>query len=103
MSFTPFTTVGSRAILSVYNPTATAAVFNVTTFSTSGFLSPASLQGVSVGPHAELTIGLGDEIVRGLQTNDATILFAGAISVALLALLTELVLSGAGRLLEVRT
>jgi osmoprotectant transport system permease protein len=47
--------------------------------------------------------GLGDEIVRGLQTNDATILFAGAITVALLALLTELVLSGAGRLLEVRT
>ncbi len=47
--------------------------------------------------------GLGDEIVRGLQTNDATILFAGAITVALLALLTELVLSGAGRLLEVRS
>jgi osmoprotectant transport system permease protein len=47
--------------------------------------------------------GLGDEIVRGLQTNDATILFAGAITVALLALLTELVLGGAGRLLEVRT
>ncbi|HTA38354.1 MAG TPA: ABC transporter permease [Candidatus Acidoferrales bacterium] len=47
--------------------------------------------------------GLGDQIVRGLQTNDATILFAGAITVALLALLTELVLSGAGRLLEVRT
>ncbi len=47
--------------------------------------------------------GLGDEIVRGLQTNDATVLFAGAIAVALLALLTELILSGAGRLLEVRT
>jgi osmoprotectant transport system permease protein len=47
--------------------------------------------------------GLGDEIVRGLQTNDAAILFAGAITVALLALLTELVLSGAGRLLEVRS
>jgi osmoprotectant transport system permease protein len=47
--------------------------------------------------------GLGDEIVRGLQTNDATILFAGAIAVALLALLTELILSGAGRLLEVRS
>jgi osmoprotectant transport system permease protein len=47
--------------------------------------------------------GLGDQIVRGLQTNDATILFAGAAAVAALALLTELVLSGAGRLLEVRT
>ncbi len=57
------TTVGSRAILSVYNPTATAAVFNVTTFSPSGFLSPAALQGVSVGPHAELALNLGDEVV----------------------------------------
>ena len=57
------TIVGSRAILSVYNPTATAAVFNVTTFSTSGFLSPASLQGVSVAPHTELALNLGDEIV----------------------------------------
>ena len=47
--------------------------------------------------------GLGDEIVRGLQTNDPNVLFAGAISVALLALCTELVLSGAGRLLEVRS
>lgn len=47
--------------------------------------------------------GLGDEIVRGLQTNDSAVLFAGAITVALLALLTELVLGGAVRLLEVRT
>ena len=57
------TTVGSQALLSVYNPTATAAVFNVTTFSPSGFLSPAALQGVSVGPHAELALNLGDEVV----------------------------------------
>ena len=57
------TTVGSTAILSVYNPTATAAVFNVTTFTNSGYLAPAPLQGVSVGPHAELALNLGDEIV----------------------------------------
>jgi hypothetical protein len=57
------TTVGSLATLSVYNPTATSAVFNVTTFSTSGFLAPAPLQGVSVGPHAELTLNLGDDVV----------------------------------------
>ena len=57
------TTVGSRAVLSVYNPTATAAVFNVTTFSPGGFLSPAPLQGVSVGPHAVLTLDLGGDIV----------------------------------------
>ena len=56
-------TVGSSAVLSIYNPTATAAVFNVTTFSKTGFLSPAALQGVSVGAHAELTLNLGDEVV----------------------------------------
>ena len=57
------TTVESKAILSIYNPTATAAVFNVTTFSPGGFLSPAPLQGVSVGAHAVLTLDLGQEIV----------------------------------------
>ena len=47
--------------------------------------------------------GLGDEIVRGLQTNDPTVLFAGAIAVAVLALCVELILGGAGRLLEARS
>ena len=56
-------TVGSSAVLSVYNPTATAAVFNVTAFTPGGFSSPASLQGVSVGPHAVLTFNLGAQIV----------------------------------------
>jgi hypothetical protein len=57
------TTVQSGTILSIYNPTATAAVFNVTTFLPGGFLSPAPLQGVSVGAHAVLTLDLGQEIV----------------------------------------
>lgn len=56
-------TVGSSAVLSVYNPTATAAVFNVTAYTPGGFASPASLQGVSVGPHAVLTLNLGAQIV----------------------------------------
>ncbi len=56
-------TVNSKAILSVYNPTATAAVFNVTTFSGAGYLAPAPLQGVTVGAHSELTLNLGNEIV----------------------------------------
>jgi osmoprotectant transport system permease protein len=46
--------------------------------------------------------GLGDDIVRGLQTDDTSILLAGAAAVAALALLTELVLSRAGRLVEAR-
>ena len=56
-------TVGSSAVLSVYNPTATAAVFNVTVFTPGGFSSPAPLQGVSVGAHAVLTLDLGEQIV----------------------------------------
>lgn len=41
--------------------------------------------------------GLGDDIVRGLQTDDAPLLFAAAALVAALALLTDLGLSLAGR------
>ncbi len=44
--------------------------------------------------------GLGDEIVRGLQTNDTTILLAGAVAVAALALAVELTLGAAARVLE---
>jgi osmoprotectant transport system permease protein len=46
--------------------------------------------------------GLGDEIVRGLQTDDPTILLAGAVTVALLALAVELLLGVAARALEAR-
>lgn len=46
--------------------------------------------------------GLGDDIVRGLQTNDPAILFAGAITVALLALAVELAMGAAARALEAR-
>jgi osmoprotectant transport system permease protein len=47
--------------------------------------------------------GLGDEIVRGLQTDDLTSLIAGALTVALLALSVDLALSAAGRLIAART
>ncbi|HTX59736.1 MAG TPA: ABC transporter permease [Verrucomicrobiae bacterium] len=47
--------------------------------------------------------GLGDLIVRGLQTNDTAALYAGAGSVAALALGADLALGGIGRLLEART
>ena len=58
------TTVGSSAILSVYNPTATPAVFNVSTFSSSGYVAPAKFQGYAVGPHSQAEIHLGTEIVN---------------------------------------
>ena len=45
--------------------------------------------------------GLGDEIVRGLQTDDPTLLVAGALTVAALAFGVELLLGHVGRLVEV--
>ena len=45
------TTVGSSAILSVYNPTATPAVFNVSTFSQTGYVAPQKFQGYAVAAH----------------------------------------------------
>ncbi len=58
------TTVGSTANLSIYNPTATPAVFNVTTYSPSGFSSPAPFQGMSIGAHDQIEINLGAQIVN---------------------------------------
>jgi osmoprotectant transport system permease protein len=45
--------------------------------------------------------GLGDEIVRGLQTDDPALLVAGALAVAVLALSAETLLGQVGRLVEV--
>jgi osmoprotectant transport system permease protein len=45
--------------------------------------------------------GLGDEIVRGLQTDDTVLLLAGALAVAVLALSVELLLGQLQRLIEV--
>jgi osmoprotectant transport system permease protein len=42
--------------------------------------------------------GLGDEIVRGLQTDDIPLLLLGAVTVAVLALGADLALGAAGRL-----
>jgi osmoprotectant transport system permease protein len=47
--------------------------------------------------------GLGDDIVRGLQTGDPRLLFAGALAVAMLALLADAALGALGRRIEART
>ena len=47
--------------------------------------------------------GLGDDIVRGLQTNVTTLLFAGALAVAILALGVELLLGAFARVMEARS
>jgi len=58
------TKVGSTGELSIYNPTATAAVFNVSTFTGKGFIAPASFQGLSVGAHKLLVLDLGSQLVN---------------------------------------
>ena len=57
------TLVGSSAALSIYNPTATPAVLDVTCFTPTGFSSPASFQGLAVGPHREVSLNLAPQIV----------------------------------------
>ncbi len=58
------TTVGSTGDLSIYNPTATAAVFNVSTFTNSGFSAPAAFQGLSVNAHQLVVLNLGTQLVN---------------------------------------
>ena len=58
------TTVGSTAGLSIYNPTATPAVFYIVTYSPSGYSAPAPFQGLAVGAHDQTVINLGSQIVN---------------------------------------
>ena len=58
------TTVGSKAYISFYNPTSTAAVLNISTDSPSGYAAPARFQGLAIGPHAQVEIDLGSQIVN---------------------------------------
>ncbi len=57
------TQVGSSALISLLNPSATPAVVNLTTMSANGFAAPAPFQGLAVGPHAEVTVDLGKQVV----------------------------------------
>ncbi len=58
------TLTGSSANLSVYNPTATAAVFNASIYSATGVSAPQSFQGISVPAHTQSTLDLGTEVVN---------------------------------------
>lgn len=57
------TTVGSHAELSIYNPTATPAVFDIDAYTASGEMVPAKYQGIAVGAHGEADIDLGTQVV----------------------------------------
>jgi len=58
------TKVGSTGELSIYNPTGTAAVFNISAFTAKGFNAPASFQGLSVSAHKLLVVDLGSQLVN---------------------------------------
>ncbi|HUY16485.1 MAG TPA: DUF5719 family protein [Acidimicrobiales bacterium] len=58
------TVVGSSAYLSIYNPTATAAVLNASIYTAAGFYAPASFQGISVPAHTQTEIDLGKQVVN---------------------------------------
>jgi hypothetical protein len=58
------TSVGSSAYMSIYTPTATAAVLNASIYTAAGFYAPASFQGISVPAHTETEIDLGKQVVN---------------------------------------
>jgi hypothetical protein len=58
------TTVGSSGEVSVYNPTGTPAVMNVSVYTAGGFSAPEAFQGLSVPAHAEIDVNLAREIVN---------------------------------------
>jgi hypothetical protein len=58
------TTVGSSGEVSVYNPTGTPAVMNISVYTAGGFSAPEAFQGLSVPAHAEIDVDLAREIVN---------------------------------------
>ena len=58
------TLVGGSATLALFNPTATATVFNVKTYSANGFLQPAAWQGVTIVPKGLVTLDLSSQLVN---------------------------------------
>ncbi|HTT58661.1 MAG TPA: DUF5719 family protein [Acidimicrobiales bacterium] len=58
------TLVGSDAYLSLYNPTATEAVANISVLEANGFYAPENMQGISVPAHAQELIDIGKSVVN---------------------------------------
>ena len=75
------TVVGSSATISLFNPSATPAVVNVTTVTASGFAAPAPFQGFAVGPHAEVALNLGSQIVNTSNIGVRVSVLRGAVTV----------------------
>jgi hypothetical protein len=75
------TVVGSSGVLSIFNPTATPAVFNVATYSSSGYAAPAPFQGLSVGAHSQLEVALGTQVVNTTNVGVHVTVLRGTLAV----------------------
>ena len=75
------TKVGSSATLSFFNPTATPAVVDVTTYTSSGYAAPAPFQGFAVGPHDQVEINLGSQVVNTDNVGVGVSVVRGAVAV----------------------
>ncbi|MGC8509407.1 MAG: DUF5719 family protein, partial [Acidimicrobiales bacterium] len=75
------TKVGSSAVLSFFNPTATPAVIDVTTYTSTGYAAPAPFQGFAVGAHDQVEINLGAQIVNTDNVGVGVSVVRGAVAV----------------------
>jgi len=75
------TLVGSSAVVSLFNPSATPAVVNVTTVTANGFTAPAPFQGLAVGPHAEVAVNLATQIVDTANVGVHVNVLRGALTI----------------------
>jgi hypothetical protein len=75
------TTVGSSGEVSVYNPTGTAAVMNVSVYTAGGFSAPEAFQGLAVPSHAEMVVNLAREIVNTRNIGVSVKVLRGALEI----------------------
>jgi Family of unknown function (DUF5719) len=75
------TLVGSSAYVDVFNPTATAAVFNASVYTANGVSQPESFQGISVPAHAQREVDLGKEVVNTANVGVALNVLRGSLDV----------------------
>jgi hypothetical protein len=75
------TLVGSDAYLSLYNPTGTEAVLNVSVVDATGFSAPQNLQGVSVPAHAQEEIDLGRNVVNTTNVEVGVKVLRGSLAI----------------------
>ena len=75
------TSTGSSAYLSVYNPTATSAVFNASIYATTGYSAPQAFQGIAVPAHAQTEVDLGKEVVNTSNVGVGVTVLRGSLEI----------------------